>query len=92
MCNDRNTSCGQRISGQLQGRIAELRKLWNAYTSGDERQDGETIYEYGLCFDYVEPDTFNDQREGYFRYQLSCGRPSRSLTCRAFKLTALAIA
>jgi hypothetical protein len=30
----------------------------------------------GDCFDYVSPGTFNDQREGYFRYQLSWGGPS----------------
>jgi hypothetical protein len=32
--------------------------------------------EYGLSFDYVAPDTFNDQPEGYYRYQLSWGGPS----------------
>ena len=32
--------------------------------------------EYGLSFDYVAPDTFTDQDEGYFRYQLSWGGPS----------------
>lgn len=34
------------------------------------------FYEYGLCFDYVEPDTFEDQTEGYYRFQLSWGGPS----------------
>ena len=34
------------------------------------------LYEYGLGFDYVAPDTFHDQPEGYFRYQLSWGGPS----------------
>ena len=29
----------------------------------------------GLCFDYVDPNTFNDQREGYWRWQLSWGGP-----------------
>jgi len=29
----------------------------------------------GLCFDYVDPDTFNDQKEGYWRWQLSWGGP-----------------
>jgi len=31
--------------------------------------------EYGLCFDYVAPDTFGDQEEGFFCYQLSTGGP-----------------
>lgn len=34
------------------------------------------LYEYGLSFDYVEPGTFNDQPEGFFRYQISWGGPS----------------
>ena len=29
----------------------------------------------GLCFDYVDPNTFNDQLEGYWRWQLSWGGP-----------------
>ena len=32
--------------------------------------------EYGLAFDYVEPNTFDDQKRGYFRYQISWGGPS----------------
>ena len=34
------------------------------------------ISEYGLCFDWVEPNTFNDQKEGFWRWQLSWGGPS----------------
>ena len=30
----------------------------------------------GLCFDYVEPKTWPDQLEGYWRWQLSWGGPS----------------
>ena len=36
----------------------------------------EAFNEYGLSFDYVEPNTFNDQPEGFFRYQISWGGPS----------------
>ena len=32
-----------------------------------------------LCFDYVEPHTFNDQPEGYWRWQFSWGGPSDEL-------------
>jgi len=31
------------------------------------------VNHYGLCFDYVEKGTFEDQERGYFRYQLSWG-------------------
>ena len=36
----------------------------------------ERFCEYGLSFDYVAPDTFKDQEQGYFRYQISWGGPS----------------
>jgi len=39
------------------------------------KEDLGNINEYGLCFDYVSPGTFTDQREGYFRWQLSTGGP-----------------
>jgi len=42
----------------------------------EEDPDLGNIYEYGLAFDYVAPQTFKDQDEGYFRYQLSYGGPS----------------
>ena len=35
--------------------------------------------EYALSFDYVEPDTFDDQERGYFRYQISYGGPSEEI-------------
>lgn len=34
---------------------------------------------YGLAFDYVEPGTFEDQDEGYWRYQISYGGPSEEI-------------
>ena len=37
------------------------------------------LYHYGLSFDYVEPATFPDQTEGYFRYQLSWGAPANEI-------------
>ena len=34
------------------------------------------LYEYGLSYDYCELGTFDDQKEDYFRFQLSWGGPS----------------
>lgn len=34
------------------------------------------FHEYGLSFDFVDVGTFDDQEEGYYRYQLSWGGPS----------------
>jgi len=51
--------------------------LWERFRSGKEQDDDlGRLTDYALCFDYVEPDTFIDQREGYFRYQISWGGPS----------------
>lgn len=44
---------------------------------GRYSEDIGNISEYGLCFDYVVAGTFTDQKVGYFRYQLSCGGPSK---------------
>lgn len=71
--------CESRIENHLQGRLEDLRKLLTAYCDGDEdwhAVDLGTFPEYGLCFDYVAPNTFDNQTEAYFRYQLSWGGPA----------------
>jgi len=48
-----------------------------AWSRGIENvRDLGCLPEYGLCFDYVPLETFSDQTEAYFRYQLSWGGPS----------------
>lgn len=71
-------TCKDRIKEHLYSRISDLKILWNLYNSGNDESDPDlgTFNEYGLCFDYVAPNTFNHQRKGYFRYQLSWGGPS----------------
>ena len=79
MNTQKQPSCEERIDKELQGAIEDLTKLWTAYLEGDEDRHSDelgNIFEYGLSFDYVAPDTFNDQEQGYFRYQLSWGGPS----------------
>jgi hypothetical protein len=74
----RNKSCEERIDTELAGTIEDLRRVWNAYNGeSDPDYDEESLYDYGLSFDYVMPHTFGDeQKEGHFRYQLSWGGPS----------------
>src|SRR6056297_1667106 len=43
---------------------------------GFEEDLYERFNEYALAFDFVAPDTFDDQSRGYFRYQISWGGPS----------------
>ena len=73
----RNTSCEGRIEDHLEGRLEDIRSLWRAYQTGEE--DPEELGDpgqYGLAFDFVPAGTFSDQRQGYFRWQLSWGGPS----------------
>jgi hypothetical protein len=44
-----------------------------------QEPDDASLGEYGLAFGYVEPGTFTDQREGYFRYQIAWGGPSEEI-------------
>lgn len=71
-------SCKERVRSHFKNRISDLEKLWKAYKEDPEKQveDLGNFNEYGLCFDYVAPHTFEDQKWGYFRYQLSWGGPS----------------
>ena len=45
----------------------------------DRQQDLLNPEYEALCFDYVAPHTFNDQAEGYWRWQFSWGGPSDEL-------------
>ena len=71
-------TCQQRIRAQYRSTMSDLRKLWKLYCKDSDASDEDlgSLYDYGLSFDYVAPETFNDQDEGYFRYQLSWGGPS----------------
>ena len=78
MKQEHEKTCQERVDGHLQGRIEDLRKLWDAYCQGvEDLEDLGSIFEYGLSFDYVERDEdVKGQEEPYFRYQLSWGGPS----------------
>ena len=61
----REKSCQQLVQGEFEARLEDLK----VPDPEDEN------YIEGLCFDYVDPNTFNDQKEGYWRWQLSWGGP-----------------
>lgn len=76
--------CKERIGEHYKSRMKTIRTLWELYTKGEDNwteTDKETVYnqgtfeEFGLCFDYVAPNTFNNQPRGFFRWQLSTGGP-----------------
>ena len=62
----REKTCQQLVQEQFEGRLEDLK------VTDPENEN----YIEGLCFDYVEPGTFNDQLEGYWRWQLSWGGPA----------------
>jgi len=75
----RSTSCAARWRLSKNARLRDLGKLLAAWRDGDEDRHADELgilSEYGLGFDYVPPDTFADQIEGYWRYQISWGGPS----------------
>ena len=67
--------CADRIASYWASREADLYRF---HVEGSEEYEGE-MYEYGLSFDYVAAHTFDDQPEGYWRYQFSWGGPSDEL-------------
>lgn len=68
----KNETCETRIDKALQDRLADLTWL----LAGVKCEELGRLEDYALGFDYVPPYTFDDQSEGYFRYQISWGGPS----------------
>ena len=74
---EKQETCKERVEAHYKARIDDIRQLWEAYKVDTDANvpDLGNFDEYGLAFDYVAPGTFNGQRRGYFRYQLSWGGP-----------------
>jgi hypothetical protein len=72
-------TCKTQWCANKNDRVSDLRKLFTAYRDGCEEKYADQLgvfSEYGLSFDYVPPGTFDQQPEGYWRYQISWGGPS----------------
>ena len=68
----KDKKCIDRVNDEYQSRLKEIKKAYN-----DENLDFvEWLNEFGLGWDYVLPNTFDDQERGYYRWQLSWGGPS----------------
>lgn len=80
-------TCESRVDGSWQSTKLDLEALLNPHEADPEHledlgytdPDDAGLYEYGLGFDYVEAGTFDDQPEGFFRYQFSYGGPRSEL-------------
>lgn len=62
--NPKKESCLDRVEDSLRSRMEDI------------SNEDTNLEEYGLCFDYVPVNTFDDQKRGYWRWQLSYGGPS----------------
>ena len=85
-----NETCKERINDEYADRIETIESILDRIDlqrfkkgNGHDIEDPDYVEvaeteldEYGLCFDYVEPNTFEDQKRGYLRWQLSWGGPS----------------
>lgn len=69
-------SCEERVQGELEDRLEDLRSIMHYERRGKDHPQMGGIEEYGLCLDYVDEGTFEDQPLGYWRYQISWGGPS----------------
>jgi hypothetical protein len=64
--------CIDLVNKNYQSRLKDLREAYN-----NQNIDLSTwLSEYGLNWDYVVPNTFDNQEDGYYRWQLSWGGPS----------------
>lgn len=86
--SEKQLTCAERVRPSYDSTMEVLRELWEMYCNDpdESHEDYGNLYEYGLSFDYVAPETFNDQKEGYFRYQLSWGGPSDEFRIYAQKI------
>ena len=79
-------TCADKVRPAMESSREDIRELLEAAGNNDGRvtdpesdQEGCSIDEYGLAFDYVEPGTFEGQQEAYWRFQISYGGPSEEI-------------
>ena len=72
---NKEKNCQQRVKKQWKSRREDFKILIKAYQNGEPDKELGELNDYGLCLDFIEPGTFEHQRAGYLRYQLSTGGP-----------------
>ena len=66
-------TCADLVADQWE----RTREALQAFQNDDlTNEEGAQLHEHGLWFDFVEPNTFDDQPDGYWRYQMSWGGPA----------------
>jgi hypothetical protein len=75
--SNKEKTCEQLIDAELKDRANDIKKFMELENIWDDEVEDLGLWgEYGLDFSYVEANTFDDQKEGYFRWNLSWGGPS----------------
>ncbi|MGI9359268.1 MAG: hypothetical protein ACR2ON_07680 [Paracoccaceae bacterium] len=76
-------TCKERINDEYADRIETIESIFDRIDDANNDEDYDAVDkaeteldEYGISFDYVEPNTFEDQERGYIRWELSWGGPS----------------
>lgn len=64
--------CINRVNNEYQSRLKEIKKAYK----NKNLDFVEWLNEFGLGWDYVLSNTFDNQEQGYYRWQLSWGGPS----------------
>ena len=64
--------CINRVNDEYQSRLKEIKKAYK----NKNLDFVEWLNEFGLGWDYVLSNTFDNQEQGYYRWQLSWGGPS----------------
>jgi len=80
-----NKKCADLVYEKYQRTLKDYQNAFN-YFDKDKREDNnqykgcKDLFDYvnrsGLSFDYVEANTFEDQKSGFWRFQMSWGGPS----------------
>tara|TARA_R100000655_G_C2981398_1_gene191873 strand:- start:440 stop:859 length:420 start_codon:yes stop_codon:yes gene_type:complete len=76
--------CADLVQQNYQARLKDIKQAYQKNDNEKNIEQGdynnfdliEWLSEYGLSWGYVLPNTFDNQSEGYYRWQLSWGGPS----------------
>lgn len=74
MTKTMNKKCEDLVKGAYKSRMDDIKLILKG--EGEANDLPSNLSEYGLSIDFVPAHTFEGQREGYTRYQLSWGGPS----------------
>ena len=70
----KSPKCSELVGEKLDSTLEDIAIMWGAYVEGEVDEDLGDIWEYGLSFDFVEPDEPGEH--GYWCWLLSWGGPS----------------